>query len=147
MTQRISFSDTSLNKTIQDEQLNQIIEAILAGKYSWACFLLLRCTGYDPLHYIPYRTYNRLLKENRQNSQQNRVNTNNIDSNSRYSQLSTRTPAHQQTTKIIDLDCLEVERKQNTQLTGGNAQESGDLNSAGFDSIIHKVRSIFKYNY
>lgn len=146
MTQRISFSSTSVNKTIQDEQLNQIIEAILAGKYSWACFLLLRCTGYDPLHYIPYRTYNRLVKENRQTSQSNLVNTSNVNSNSRYSQLSRCTPAHQQTTKIIDLDYLEVERKQNTQLRGGDAQESGDLNSAGFDSIIHRVRSIFKYS-
>ena len=41
MTQRISFSDTRVNKTIHDEQLNQIIEAILAGKYSWACFLIV----------------------------------------------------------------------------------------------------------
>lgn len=48
-------------------QLNQIVEAILAGKYSWACVLILRFAGYEPLHYIPYRTYNRLLKENCQN--------------------------------------------------------------------------------
>lgn len=147
MTGRIPFSDTTVNKTIHDEQLNQIIEAILAGKYSWACFLLLRCTGYDPLHYIPYRTYNRLVKENCQIPKQNAVNTNHLNSNSRYSQFSAdSTPAHQQTSKITDLDFLEVERKQNTRLRGGDAGESGDLNSAGFDSMIQRVRSIFNYN-
>ncbi len=47
------------------EQFNQVVEAILSGKYSWACVLILRFAGYNPLHYIPYRTYNRLMKENR----------------------------------------------------------------------------------
>jgi hypothetical protein len=46
------------------EQFTQVIEAILAGKYSWACLLILRFAGYNPLHYIPYRTFNRLIKEN-----------------------------------------------------------------------------------
>jgi hypothetical protein len=46
------------------EKLDQIIDAIVDGKYSWACVLLLRSNGFNPLHYIPYRTYNRLLKEN-----------------------------------------------------------------------------------
>jgi len=48
------------------EKLDQIIDAIVDGKYSWACVLLLRSNGFNPLHYIPYRTYNRLLKENMQ---------------------------------------------------------------------------------
>jgi len=52
-----------LNKTISPEQFTQIVGAILEGKYSWACVLLLRFVGYNPLHYIPYRTYNRLVKE------------------------------------------------------------------------------------
>lgn len=46
------------------EKLDQIVDAIVDGKYSWACVLLLRSNGLNPLHYIPYRTYNRLLKEN-----------------------------------------------------------------------------------
>lgn len=58
------WSNSRLQKSIKPEQLNQILEAILDGKYSWACVLLLRCIDYNPLHYIPYRTYNRLLKEN-----------------------------------------------------------------------------------
>jgi hypothetical protein len=47
------------------EQFNQVIEAILDGKYSWACVLILRFAGYNPLHFIPYRTYNRLTKDNK----------------------------------------------------------------------------------
>ncbi|MBD2103495.1 HetP family heterocyst commitment protein [Leptolyngbya sp. FACHB-261] len=46
------------------EQLDQVITAVMAGKYSWACVLMLRFHGYDPLLYLPYRTYNRLIKEN-----------------------------------------------------------------------------------
>ena len=43
---------------INSEHLNQVISAIIDGKYSWACVLLLRIEGYNPLQYIPYRTYN-----------------------------------------------------------------------------------------
>jgi len=66
MNQKNSCSITSVNKKINPEQFNQIIVAILDGKYSWACVLLLRFAGYNPLDYVPYRTYNRLVKENGQ---------------------------------------------------------------------------------
>ena len=49
---------------IDQKQSEQIVGAILSGKYSWACVLLLRFIGYNPLHYLPYTTYIRLLKEN-----------------------------------------------------------------------------------
>ena len=51
-------------KSMTEEQFEEIVEAVLAGKYSWACVLILRAGGYNPLHYIPYRTYNRLIKIN-----------------------------------------------------------------------------------
>jgi hypothetical protein len=134
MTQRIPFSERSINKTIDHEQLNQIIEAILAGKYSWACFLLLRCTGYDPLHYIPYRTYNRLVKENCQ-------------SHNRYAEFSpNNVSTHRQLSKITDLDCLEVVNKQTTGLKGGNAGQEQELNSARFGSVLQKFRDLFRNN-
>ena len=47
-----------------EDQFEEIVDAVLAGKYSWACVLILRAGGYNPLHYIPYRTYNRLVKNN-----------------------------------------------------------------------------------
>ncbi|HEY9658909.1 MAG TPA: HetP family heterocyst commitment protein, partial [Allocoleopsis sp.] len=52
-------------RTMNSEQFTCIVEAIVEGKYSWACVLILRFAGYNPAHYIPYRTYKRLLKENR----------------------------------------------------------------------------------
>ena len=52
------------DKLMTEEQFNNILDAILEGKYSWACVLILRTAGYNPLHYIPYRTYNRLMKDN-----------------------------------------------------------------------------------
>ncbi|RDH48750.1 heterocyst differentiation protein, partial [Mastigocladus laminosus WC112] len=71
MNQNISSATSNFEKTLNPEQFDQLVEAILAGKYSWACVLILRFAGYNPLHYIPYRTYNRLIKEN---SQLKRVN-------------------------------------------------------------------------
>lgn len=50
-------------RAMSEEQFCQVVEAILNGKYSWACLLILKFAGYNPLHYIPYRTYNRLMKE------------------------------------------------------------------------------------
>jgi hypothetical protein len=52
------------NKVMSPEQFNQIVEAITEGRYSWACVLILRFAGYNPVYFIPYRTYSRLVKEN-----------------------------------------------------------------------------------
>ncbi len=46
------------------KEVEEVVKTILARKYSWACVLILRFHGYDPVDYIPYRTYIRLLKEN-----------------------------------------------------------------------------------
>ena len=51
-------------RVITTEQFEEIIDAIVCGKYSWACVLILRSANYNPLHYIPYRTYKRLIKNN-----------------------------------------------------------------------------------
>lgn len=90
---------------IKPEQLDEIISAILSGKYSWACFLLLRCTGYNPLDYIPYRTSNRLLKENSQIGQSSKSET--------KSALG----------KIADLDYVEVVREKRAGVRGGFVPE------------------------
>jgi hypothetical protein len=73
MSQNFSGYHSSINKKIKTEQIEQIIKAIIAGKYSWACVLVLQFAGYNPMDYIPYRTYIRLLKTNYLlgNSQQN----------------------------------------------------------------------------
>ncbi|MEB3279735.1 MAG: HetP family heterocyst commitment protein [Lyngbya sp.] len=59
------------DRAMSEEQFNQVIDAILSGKYSWACVLILRFAGYNPLHYIPYRTYNRLIKEHDRRDENN----------------------------------------------------------------------------
>ena len=100
MTSQFHHSANHSQVRIKPEQLDEIIAAILAGKYSWACFLLLRCTGYNPLDYIPYRTFNRLLKENSQ------------------IRKSETQPGR---SKIADLDYVEVVREKRAGVRGGDA--------------------------
>ncbi|MDZ8029094.1 MAG: HetP family heterocyst commitment protein [Nostoc sp. SerVER01] len=64
MTQNIGGYQTQMVRKINNEQIEQILKAIIGGKYSWACVLILRFSGYNPIDYIPYRTYIRLLKNN-----------------------------------------------------------------------------------
>ncbi|WP_416209766.1 HetP family heterocyst commitment protein [Nostoc sp. LEGE 06077] len=59
-------SQKNFHSIITHEQLDQVIEAISDGRYSWACVLILRFVGYNPLHFIPQRTYSRLMKEQSQ---------------------------------------------------------------------------------
>lgn len=61
-----STTNTPANscRAMKPEQFDQVIEAIANGRYSWACVLILRFAGYNPIHFIPYRTYSRLLKDN-----------------------------------------------------------------------------------
>ncbi|MEO1376764.1 MAG: HetP family heterocyst commitment protein [Cyanobacteria bacterium J06635_10] len=70
---------------MNNKQIEEVIKAILARKYSWACVLILRFHGYDPVDYIPYRTYIRLLKENYQEANKDtadkRVDFRNLQSN------------------------------------------------------------------
>ena len=126
MTQQIPFSNTKLDRTMNPEQFNQVVEAILAGKYSWACVLILRFAGYNPLHYIPYRTYNRLLKENCQVGSQSKHQTDSVDkegkcSGTRYDD----TNSQKGLSKINDLDHLEVIGNR-TQVKGGNLEQCLD---------------------
>ncbi|MEH1965578.1 MULTISPECIES: HetP family heterocyst commitment protein [unclassified Nostoc] len=66
MNYQISSSQKNFHKAISPEQLDQVIEAITDGRYSWACVLILRFVGCNPPHYIPQRTYSRLKKDNSQ---------------------------------------------------------------------------------
>lgn len=123
MTQRIPCSQLRSSQTISTEQLNQIIDAILRGKYSWACVLLLSAAGYEPLQYIPYRTYNRLLKENRNIAKPNSAKTIPIYKNYQDStDDSDKTSAPKALNKISDLAYLETIDEPSHQLKGGNLE-------------------------
>ncbi|ELS03807.1 hypothetical protein Xen7305DRAFT_00035310 [Xenococcus sp. PCC 7305] len=112
-----AFSDSKLNRAMTTEQFNEIVEAIISGKYSWACVLILNFAGYNPLHYIPYRTYNRLLKDNRVNRKSQGVaNTSKVaNTNSRKSQ-SNRNSSSQ----LRDLSYLEELKDCSAKVTGSN---------------------------
>lgn len=97
-------SSASLDRVMETEQFNQVIEAILAGKYSWACVLILQFGGYNPLHYIPYRTYNRIMKDHYQAGQK---------------QAQTPASNPQQPNPIKDLNYLEVVSEPRTRIKGG----------------------------
>ena len=107
-------SDAQLNKVMTNEQFNQVVDAILSGKYSWACLLILRFSGYNPLHYIPYRTYNRLMKTNREQNQ-NQVEP-------------TKSP-EKSSHKLQDLYYLEDLERQSTKVKGGRKVVSIDTAS------------------
>jgi hypothetical protein len=53
-----------LDKIFKQEQFQKIIKAIILGKYAWACVLFLDFSGCDPLDYIPYETYTKLIEDN-----------------------------------------------------------------------------------
>ncbi|ABA23978.1 HepP protein, formation of heterocysts-like protein [Trichormus variabilis ATCC 29413] len=64
MTQEYFRHHQLCDCTILTEEWEAILQAISVGKYSWACVLMLHTAGYNPLTYIPYRTYIRLIKNN-----------------------------------------------------------------------------------
>ncbi|NET30947.1 MAG: HetP family heterocyst commitment protein [Cyanothece sp. SIO1E1] len=105
---------------VNSEQLNQIIEAIIAGKYSRACALLLKFVGYNPLHYIPYRTYSRAMKydcginNEKTYSSGNRPRQQPLDVDTR--DLVTRKSA----SRIDDLSYLETVQDQHSAIRGGS---------------------------
>jgi len=115
---------SNFNKGINPQQFDQIVEAILAGKYSWACVLMLRVAGYNPLHYIPYRTYNRLLKENSSTSRAQQQERENITITP--SSANKKPETHVAASclgKIKDLAYLEVVGKQKTEIRGGSKEQ------------------------
>lgn len=122
MSYQMSYSSTKLDKAMSPEQFTQVVDAILAGKYSWACVLILRFAGYNPLHYIPYRTYNRLLKENNQvRSSTKQVTTDNISSLSKVSESECKSIATAEgVSKVKDLAYLETAKEPPLATIGGD---------------------------
>lgn len=109
----------NLDKTIHSEQFDQVVEAILAGKYSWACVLMLRFAGYNPLHYIPYRTYNRLIKEHSPKKSKPQQNENLKIGKQTANKIKDTNISPSCLNKIKDLAYLEVVGKQKTEIRGG----------------------------
>lgn len=113
MYRNYSSADSQLNKTMTEDQFDQIVDAILSGKYSWACLLILRFAGYNPLHYIPHRTYNRLMKNYRES---NPPQTEMITANRNQSMAGTN---QKSSSKLRDLCYMEEVDRQSTKIKGG----------------------------
>ena len=96
-------------KSMTEDQFEEILNAILAGKYSWACVLILQVAGYNPLHYIPYRTYNRLIKDNRLSKNNHKSSVNKSNSSDGF-----------KTKEIKDLNYIGEVEKENSQILGGS---------------------------
>ena len=120
MTQHLVPSQTKLDNVMDSRKFDEIVTAILAGKYSWACVLILRCAGYNPLHYIPYRTYNRLMKNNSQRTSIKELQEHHSNKNQQaLANKSSRNPSNNPAYKISDLGYLEVASVQDKQIHGG----------------------------
>ncbi len=124
MNPHVSSISGNLDKKMHPEQFDQVVEAIIAGKYSWACVLMLRFVGYNPLHYIPYRTYNRLLKENSRLSRTHSQHSENITV---VKQVAEKTSDHHLApsclSKIKDLAYLDVVGKQKVEVCSSNINQ------------------------
>jgi hypothetical protein len=94
MTQEIIPPHQIPNCLILTEEWEVILKAMSAGKYSWACVLMLYTVGHNPLAYIPYSTYLRLVKSN---------NIPNIIKTRKNNSIGVKFVAIK--TKFIDLDC------------------------------------------
>ncbi|CDN09821.1 Heterocyst differentiation protein HetP [Richelia intracellularis] len=121
MHQNNSGINNDLSQFIQPEQFDQLVEAILAGKYSWACVLMLRFAGYNPLHYIPYRTYNRLLKEHSRPKKTQQAELGNLKQSSESS--SNNNFSGGCLNKIKDIPYFEVVGKNKNEVSGGHLEQ------------------------
>jgi hypothetical protein len=77
--------------------------------------LILRSVGYNPMHYIPYRTYNRLMKEHLQgrNSKSNQATSPKLEESASYSK------SRKLSESIQDLPYLESIDRTNVRVKGG----------------------------
>ncbi|MER3435239.1 MAG: heterocyst differentiation protein [Leptolyngbya sp. ERB_1_1] len=105
MTVSRGSNSQTRNKVMTPEQFKQVVEAITEGRYSWACVLILRFAGYNPVHFIPHRTYSRLLKESRM---------------LHATESTTQNSASRCPTQIKDLAYVEVIESQESSPHGGS---------------------------
>lgn len=133
MNNQASYSATQTKPSIKPEQLTDIIEAIVDGKYSWACFLLLRGAGYNPCDYLPYRTYHRLVKENSAIGSDSEPETRQSSLNREASvKKSNCKDSVKQVRNIKDLPYLEKVDDESRQVQGGYSQSAVFSRLQGF---------------
>jgi hypothetical protein len=107
-------------QSLSEEQFSEVVTAILEGQYSWACVLILRFTGHNPLHFIPYRTYNRLTKDHCKQIENICTSNTNSKKASAFELQQPDDPLIQRSSKrISDLSYLENLTQKEAELRGG----------------------------
>ena len=149
MSQHLIKSQTQPNKVIDPSKFDLIVSAISSGKYSWACLLILRFTGYNPLHYIPYRTYSRLMKNNSQKTSINQLQENYANQNQKsLADQSRKLSSHQPSYQINDLSYAEVvSQPEKKEVHGGNKihlPRGWNLSQNNFNFFDKKLSYIYK---
>jgi len=99
---------------ISQDKMDKIIDAVIDGKYSYACLIMLEEAGYDPAQYITYRTYNRLQKQHRASYQPSQTAAAEIAS--LRSKIAAQKIAASQ---IADIDYVDSLQTQEKGLSGG----------------------------
>ncbi|MGF1521514.1 MAG: HetP family heterocyst commitment protein [Leptolyngbyaceae cyanobacterium] len=127
-------SQDSSSQSLSEEQFSQVLSAIIDGKYSWACALLLRFTGHDPRNYLPYRTYIRLIKERCQRSE---ASSNLKGSPSKT--LSGSSGMKKRQRKIVDLNHMETLDDISSKVVGGYQYFEDWGNVAGEENSVAEV--------
>ena len=119
---------------LETEEMDKILGLILQGKYSTACLLLLESTGQDPLHYIPYRTYNRLQKQRQQAAL----------ASAEANREKLRATENSLRSRLSDLDYVETVSDESASMPGGTASsiEPCWLQAATFSQAKKVVYSI-----
>ena len=110
------FNTETMKASMSEEDFALIVDAILNGKYSWACVLILKNAGYEPGHYIPYRTLNRLIKENGFPSCGSTRQPRNSKSRRELNQETN----HRSVRDMRDLNFLELATNDSQEIKGGN---------------------------
>ncbi|NEP47454.1 MAG: HetP family heterocyst commitment protein [Moorea sp. SIO3C2] len=131
MTYRIPSANTKLDKVMDTDKFSEIEEAILDGKYSWACVLMLRLAGHNPLDYMPSRTYSRLLKQNRDMILQKQA--------SMMSNGTKALNARQRLSQIKDLAYVETLGKKTSQVHGGDQEQQFIAELEEEESMLKKL--------
>ena len=138
MSQNFCSSNSKLDEVMKPEQFDQIIAAILSGKYSSACVLILRFAGYNPLHYLPYRTYRRLVKDNCQSKSPKGLQKNHPDKDTKPSaSKSSLSSLQKRSRQVKDLSYLEAVDKKSIEVYGGTllAKTYADFYKATYFAI------------
>ncbi|NEO90650.1 MAG: HetP family heterocyst commitment protein [Moorea sp. SIO3G5] len=116
-------SNRPVGKTLDPEKISLIEEAIRDRKYSWACVLMLRYLGLNPLEYIPSRTYCRLRRDNEKMDSLNQSTTDSLKQDREDAgTLSNVSVAQKCLRNIKDLDYAKP-LDSRSQLVQGGSQE------------------------